>query len=89
MKIDRLVFANAFSVTTAFVWTVCTLGIALFPGLSETIGRWWLHGLSMRVMGTWNVSIEGYLFGGLVLVGFAWITGYIFGWSLEFFGKRK
>lgn len=84
-----MVLANAFATTIAFVWTVCTFGVALFPGLSQTIGRWWLHGLSMSTMGTWRVSIESYVFGGLILVVFGWITGYVFALSLEAFSMKK
>jgi len=89
MKINKIVLANAFAVTVAFVWTVCTFGIALFPELSLTIGQWWMHGLSMTKLGTWNVSMSDFIFGGLVLTIFAWITGYVFGWSLELFGGKK
>ncbi len=89
MKINILTYANAFGVTTAFVWTICTLGVALLPGPSAMMGRWWMPGLSMTTLGTWQVSMDGFILGGVVLVGFAWITGYVFGWNLEFFSGKK
>lgn len=89
MKINKMVLANAFAATTLFVWVVCTLGVAFFPGPSLMMGRWWMHGLSMTTLGTWRVTLDGFILGGMVLVGFAWITGYVFGWCLDIFGNKN
>ncbi|OGJ22621.1 MAG: hypothetical protein A2804_03580 [Candidatus Pacebacteria bacterium RIFCSPHIGHO2_01_FULL_46_10] len=86
---NHSITANAFAVTTAFVWTVCTAGVAMLPGPSMMMNRWWMHGSNLSNVGRWNVTPEGYLFGGLVLVVFAWLTGYVYSSSLEYFRRRK
>ena len=88
MKINKMMYANAFAVTIAFVWAVCSFGVALFPAPSLMMGKWFMHGLDMTSLGFWKVTIDGFIFGGLVLVGFGWVTGYVFGGSLEYFGKK-
>lgn len=89
MRVEKTAYANSFAVVTGFIWTICTLGIALFPSLSKSISSWWLHGLDMSVLGTWQVTFGGFILGGLVLIIFAWISGYLFGSSLEYFSKKN
>ena len=88
MKITKVGMGNSFALTMAFIWSVCTLGIAIFPGPSYMMNRWFTHGFTGLTMGQWNTTFSGFLLGGLVLVAFAWITGYVFGWSLEYFSKK-
>lgn len=83
-----MAYANAFAVTMTFIWLVCTFGVALLPELSLTMNGWFMHGLNMRVMGMWNVTFDGFILGGVVLIAFAWISGYIFGASLEYFSRK-
>lgn len=89
MKINKVVYAHAFAVTTAFAWTVCTLGIALFADASLTMSGWFMHGMDIRTMGIWQATFGGFILGGLVLTVFAWVSGYVFGWSLEYFSKKS
>ncbi|MFA4852644.1 MAG: DUF5676 family membrane protein [Bacteroidales bacterium] len=88
MKTNKIAYANTFAVTVAFVWLVCTLGVALLPELSLTISKWIMHGLDMTSLGIWKVSVDGFILGGLVLISFGWVTGYIFGCSMAYFGKK-
>lgn len=88
MKLNKIAYANAFAITVAFIWLICTLGIALLPELSLTMSKWFMHGLDMTVMGTWKVTVDGFIFGGLVLAGIGWMSGYVFGTSLEYFVKK-
>ena len=88
MKTNKIAYANTFAVTVAFIWLICTLGVALLPELSLTMSQWFMHGLDITSLGIWKVSIDGFILGGLVLVGFGWITGYIFGCSLAYFEKK-
>lgn len=88
MKNNKMMYANTFAVTVAFVWIICSLGVAFLPDLSLTMSKWFMHGLDMTSLGLWKVTIDGFILGGLVLVGFGWVTGYVFGLSLEYFGKK-
>ncbi len=88
MKLTKTNLANSFALTMAFVWLVCTLGVAMFPRPSYMMNKWFMHGLTGLTMGQWNVTFSGFFFGGLVLILFAWFTGYVFGSSLEYFSKK-
>ena len=83
MKTSEIKYANAFAVTTAFVWVVCTLGVALLPSASFMMSGWFMHGLNMSALGVWKVTMGGFLWGGIVLSGIAWAAGYIFGLVLK------
>ncbi|MEK7078771.1 MAG: DUF5676 family membrane protein [Patescibacteria group bacterium] len=88
MKVNKMMYANAFAVTVSFVWLICSFGVAFLPDLSLTMSKWFMHGLDMTSLGLWKVTIDGFILGGLVLVGFGWVTGYVFGGSMEYFGKK-
>ena len=88
MKNNKIIYANSFAMTVAFVWVICTLGIALLPDFSLTMSRWFMHGLDMKSLGIWKVTIDGFILGGLVLTGFGWLAGYVFGCSIAYFEKK-
>jgi hypothetical protein len=88
MKLTKNSFANASALTTAFVWLVCSFGVLFFPCPSYMMGRWFTHERVGLTMMQWNMTFPGFLYGGLILVFFAWVTGYVFGWFLEYFGKK-
>ncbi len=88
MKMDKMVLANTLAITTAFAWTICTLAVAFFPAFSFQFTQWLTHGLVLRQMGDVNVTFYGYFIVGIVLVAFAWIIGYVFGWVWGFMSKK-
>lgn len=89
MKHEPIATANALAVTVAFVWAICALGIALLPGPSMMVSRWWMHGLDMGVLGIWRVTFGGFLFGGIPLIVMGWLSGYVFASSYNYFLKKK
>ncbi|GCE03423.1 DUF5676 family membrane protein [Dictyobacter aurantiacus] len=87
MKEEKIALANAFAVTVAILWTVCSLVVAIFPAFALDVTTWWMHGLT--VMGTWHLTWGNFFLGGIVLVVIAWLSAYLFGWCWETFsGKR-
>lgn len=89
MHINKMLIANAVALTTTFVWIVCSLGVALFPRWAYQINLWWTHGMYASPMGDYRVTLLSFFLGGFLLVGFSWITGYVFGISLEMFAKKR
>lgn len=89
MKLNKNVFANALALTTVVVWVVCALFVALLPDLSVTIVKWWSHGLDYTALGVRQVTLGGFILGGVTLTIAGWLFGYLLGWSLEYFGKKK
>jgi hypothetical protein len=88
MKLTKTNLANAFSVTAVFIWIVCTVGVVLFPSLSYVMGQWLTHESAVLVMGQWNVTLIGFISGGLVLAILTWFSGFVFGWTLEYLNKK-
>lgn len=88
MKLTKISIANSFALTMVFIWVVCTLGILFFPYPSYMMGQWFTHERAGLTMMQWNVTFFGTIYGGIILVFFAWVTGYVFGWFLEYFSKK-
>ena len=88
MKLNKLTLANTFALATAKLWLLCSIFVVLFPDISLTITQWWMHGMSMKVMGSWNLNLTNFLLGGITIVISAWITGWIFAWSWEKVNKK-
>jgi hypothetical protein len=87
MKLDKMVLANAFALTTAVLWVVCSAIVWVLPAFSLTVTRWWMHGLDISVMGNWNLTFTNFIVGGVTIVVSTWVTGWLFGWSWEKAGK--
>jgi hypothetical protein len=88
MKYEKVILANAFALTTVVLWVLCTLVVAIFPDFSLSVTKWWMHGMNIFVMGSWNLDVTNVLFGGITLAISAWVTGYVLGWSFEIVGKK-
>jgi len=83
MKKEKIVLANAFALTAAILWVVCSLLIAIFPAFALTVTSWWMHGLALSAMGTWNLTWGNAFLGGLTLIVATWLSAYLFGWCWE------
>lgn len=88
MKKEKIVLANALAFTAAILWVVCTLLIVVFPAFTLTVTTWWMHGLALSAMGTWNLTWSSVLFGGVTLIVAAWLSAYLFGWCWEKFSGK-
>lgn len=83
------VLGNAFALTAAIVWIICSLFIWLLPDFSLTVIRWLAMGLDISALGRFNLDFGTFLIGGITITVSAWIGGYILGWSIEYFRKGK
>jgi len=83
-----MVLANAFALTTIVSWVLCSLFVWLLPDLSMIVSEWWMHGMDLSGLGSWNPTLETFLLGGIILTGSMWVTGYIFGWAWERVSKK-
>lgn len=87
MRQEKIVLANAFAVTVAVVWSVCSLLVAVFPTFALTVTIWLMHGMALS---PWNLTWGNFLLGGLTSIVAAWLSAYLFGWCWETFsGKRS
>lgn len=87
MKLDKIVLANAFALSTAIFWVICSAIVYLLPAFSLTVANWWMHGLDVSLMGNWNITFTNFIWGGITITASLWATGYIFGWAWEKMSK--
>lgn len=85
MKLTKNTLSNGFALATAILWVVCSVFVATFPGFSNTITQWWMHGMEVA---PYEITLSSVIWGGLTLMASAWLSGYILGWSLEVVSKN-
>lgn len=86
MKLNETAWANASGVLIGIVYVFCSLAIALFPDLSQTVAQSWVHGINFGAV--WTASPRGnFLLGLITAVGLSWIAGYLFAWLYNKFVK--
>lgn len=79
---------GAFALTVGIGYTLCTLVFALFPEASANFMNALFHGLDFRVLkapGTFTLG--SFLYGLVVLVGWTFALGSVFGWLHEWLGS--
>ena len=81
MKLSALSFANAAALTSATLWVICATVAMVLPDFYQAGADL----LSFGNIGHFNLSVTSVVFGGMLFIVIAWISGYLFGWSLEKF----
>ncbi|KKS77719.1 MAG: hypothetical protein UV74_C0013G0095 [Candidatus Woesebacteria bacterium GW2011_GWB1_43_14] len=88
MKNNPTATANALAATTGVVYVACRILVSLFPDLMFSVGQSWLHGIELTRLGSWNLSLGTFTVGLASSVIFAWVIGYAFAVSYNYFSKR-
>ena len=88
MKLTKNKLAGSFALATAVLWTLCSAFVAIFPDFSFKVTKWWLHGMNIESLGSFNLGWGNFIWGGLTLALSFWVVGYVLGWSLEIVNKR-
>lgn len=89
MKHEPIVTANATAVTVAIVYIVCRIAVALFPDLVMTVAQSWFHGLEISKVSGWNLSLGSFILGLITSTAGAWLLGYIFAATYNYFLKQS
>lgn len=82
-----MVLANAFALTSAILWSLCSAFIYFLPDFYTTVTDWWLRGLDISILGSRSITWANFAYGGVALVVSMWIAGYILGWVWEMLSK--
>ena len=70
-------FANASTVVSLAVYVVCRIASLLAPDLLFSVAKSWLHTFGIdSLKGTTPLDIGTFLFGGISLAVFVWVTTY-------------
>ena len=82
MKLDAVKFGLAAACAVAIIWVLCSLLVALLPGMSMNMGGYMMHSDFSGM--TWHMGFTGF-FLGLIL----WtLTAGIFAWLMAFLYNR-
>ncbi len=77
LKLNETAWANATGVLMGLVYIFCSLAVALFPALSQTVAQSWIHGIDLSIV--WTGSPRGnFLLGLISAMGLSWVAGYAF-----------
>lgn len=89
MKTDKMVLANAFGLTIGITYVVCRLLVTLFPELAMQITKSWFHLIDLSKISGNDLNLGLFVLGLLSSVVTAWLFGYLLGWSIEYFARKK
>lgn len=86
MKHNPMVTANAAGATTAIVYIVCRILVAMSPNFMSGVARSWFHTIELRTRtpGGMDVFIPGLVSSTV----FAWLVGYLFAYFYNMFAKK-
>lgn len=88
MKHNPMATANAAALTTTVVYVVCRLLVGLFPGAMMAVAKSWFHGFDITRIRAWNLTFESFVLGIVSATVFAWLVGYLYGASFEYFSRK-
>lgn len=88
MKHNQTATANALATTVGIFYIGCRILVSLFPDLMFSIARSWLHGMVLTQSGSWNLSLETFMVGLVSSVVSAWVIGYVFTVTFNYFSRR-
>ena len=90
MKKDRLVLGNAFALTAGIYYAGCYILALIAPQLFLKISASWFHMFNLeQIENTTLTDPEQFLFGMMSCAINAWIFGFLLGWSVELFNRKK
>lgn len=87
MKQQPYVLANALAGTTAIVFVVCRVLVALFPDAFFAIAQSWFHGIELSQLGSGNLTMPSFILGLISATVTAWLIGYLFARIYKLFLK--
>ena len=89
MKHEPNATAKAAAVTVAALYTICRVGVALFPDLAMSVAQSWFHGLELSNVSAWNLTTGSFILGLLTSSVGAWLVGYVFATAYNYFLAKK
>jgi|GEM_PF-5622952 len=87
MKLTKKVLANAFALTGGIYWIINYLFFLILPSASAATFSRLAQGAGITGVDSASFDLTVLIFGGLMFIIFAWLFGYILGWSIEYFSR--
>ena len=89
MKHDVNATANAAAVVTGIIYLVCRVAVWLVPDISMTIAQSWFHNIDITTLPTPTSNSGAFILGLVTATVGAWLAGYAFAWTYNWFLKKK
>ena len=90
MKTDKIVLGNAFALATGIYYVGCYILALIAPQLFLNVTASWFHMFDLGRIGQATATNPvSFMLGLVSLVISAWLFGFILGWSIELFSKKR
>lgn len=89
MKHEPTVTANAVAATTAVVFVSCRTLVGFFPDAFFAIAQSWFHGIQLSKLDAFDLTLSSFVLGLVSASVTAWLIGYLFAWTYNWFLKKK
>ena len=90
MKTDKMVLGNAFALASGIYYVGCYVLALIAPQLFLNVTASWFHMFDLTKIGqTTTTNPVSFIIGLVSLAISAWLFGFILGWSIELFSKKK
>lgn len=90
MKISKLAFAHGLALASSIYYVTCYVLALIAPQFFLDISASWFHMIDIEKIGKATATSPLIFFSGLVTLAIsAWLFGYVLGWSIELFSKKK
>jgi hypothetical protein len=87
--LNKYILANTLAITSGLIWVACSAFVLLFPGLTNGIISWWLHGADVSLLGSRTITAGGFTIGLISFVLLGWVVGFVFGWIYQIQAATK
>lgn len=89
-KLNQNAVAIAVGMTTALVYIVCLIFVAVFPlETVVTVGNYFVHGIDISSIAAKSITIEKSVIGLIIASISSAVTGYIFALLYNWIAKRQ
>ncbi len=88
-KLKPKIVALAVAITTALVYLVCLIFVAIFPiETIVTFGNYFVHGMDISSIAAKDIKLSDSIIGFVIVTLSAYIVGYIFALVYNWLGQK-
>lgn len=90
MNIHKNALANALALAAGIYYAACYVLALIAPQLFLSITASWFHMIDIeKIARATTINPTQFILGLVTFTVNAWLFGYILGWSIEIFSKKK
>ena len=90
MNIHKGTFANAFALAGGIYYAACYILALMAPQFFLNVTALWFHMIDIeKIARATTINPTEFILGLVTFVVNAWLFGYILGWSISLFNRKK